>query len=132
MNPPAKPGACRDWALRFVLHVITGALAVAAHYVVMAACMHLGLGPVVASATGFCAGAVTRFYTAYAHVYAPRDSARAIAPRFVLALAAQFVVNALLLEGLMRVGMPVWWAQVLTTGLLTVANYLVYRLLVFV
>lgn len=127
---PAATGL-RDWVVRFVLHVATGVLAVLAHYAVMALCMRAGVAPVAASAIGFCAGAVTRFYTAYVHVYSPTTTARAVAPRFVLALAAQFVANAALLDGLIGAGVPVWWAQVMTTGLLAVATYLVYRLLVF-
>ena len=127
---PAATGL-RDWVVRFGLHVATGVLAVLAHYAVMALCMHAGVGPVAASAIGFCVGAVTRFYTAYVHVYSPTATARAVAPRFALALAAQFVANAALLDGLIGAGVPVWWAQVITTGLLAVATYVVYRLLVF-
>ncbi|MCU0923031.1 MAG: GtrA family protein [Burkholderiaceae bacterium] len=122
----------RDWIVRFVLHVATGVLAVVAHYAVMALCIRASVAPVAASAIGFVAGALTRFYTAYFHVYSPTTTARAVAPRFVLALAAQFVANAALLGVLMAAGVPVWWAQVITTALLAVATYLVYRLLVFV
>lgn len=128
MNPAA---GWRDWIVRFVLHVATGVLAVLAHYAVMALCMRSGVAPVAASAIGFVAGALTRFYTAYVHVYSPTATARAVAPRFVLALTAQFLANAALLNGLMAAGVAVWWAQVITTALLSVATYLVYRLLVF-
>lgn len=120
-----------DWLRRFVLHVVTGGLAVAAHYGVMALAMWLGAAPVAASAVGFLAGALTRFHTAYFHVYAPMASVRRVAPRFVLALAVQFVANAALLAGLIAAGLPVWWAQAVTTVLLAFGTYLAYRLLVF-
>ena len=129
MSPAA---GWRDWIVRFVLHVATGVLAVVAHYAVMALCIRASVAPVAASAIGFVAGALTRFYTAYFHVYSPTTTARAVAPRFALALAVQFVANAALLGVLMAAGVPVWWAQVITTALLAVATYLVYRLLVFV
>jgi putative flippase GtrA len=122
----------RDWLRRFVLHVATGVLAVLAHYGVMALAMRLGAAPVAASAIGFVAGAATRFYTAYFHVYAPTATVRQAAPRFLLALAAQFVANAALLSALLALELPVWWAQALTTVALAFATYLVYRLLVFV
>jgi len=128
----ARHNDWRDWLRRFVLHVATGGLAVAAHYGVMALAMRLGTPPVAASAIGFVAGALTRFYTAYFHVYAPTATVRRVAPRFVLALAAQFLANAALLAGLIALGLPVWWAQALTTVALAFATYLVYRLLVFV
>ena len=121
----------RDWVWRLVLHVATGVLAVAVHYGVMALCMKSGLSPVAASGVGFVCGAVTRFYTAYFHVYSPESTARTVAPRFVLALAVQFAVNALMLDGLIGLGLPVWWAQAATTVLLAFGTYLVYRLLVF-
>lgn len=121
----------RDWVRRFVLHVATGVLAVAAHYAVMAVCMRVGAKPVVASASGFMVGAVVRFLTAFFHVYSPTASVRVAAPRFVLALAVQFVVNAALLSVLIDAGATVWWAQAVTTVLLAFGTYLVYRLLVF-
>ncbi len=126
-----KPG-WRDWAWRFGLHLGTGLLAVAAHYAVMGLALWTGLPPVGASAIGFVAGALTRFYASYVHVFKPTAAPGRVAPRFVLALAVQFVANALLLEGLMAAGLSVWMAQLLTTALLAVATYVVYRLLVFV
>ncbi|MFT3820576.1 MAG: GtrA family protein [Rubrivivax sp.] len=127
----ARRAGWRDWTWRFVLHVATGVLAVAVHYALMALAMRSGLQPVAASACGFIGGAVTRFYTAYFHVYASSAGMRAALPRFLLALAVQFVANALLLDLLLAAGMPVWWAQAVTTVVLTFAVYLVYRLLVF-
>lgn len=120
-----------DWVVRFALHVATGFLAVAAHYSLMAVLLHLGTQPVVASGLGFIAGAVTRFLTAYFKVYAPSGTMRAAMPKFLLALGAQFVLNLLILAGMIAWGMSVWWAQVATTVLLTFGNYLVYRLWVF-
>lgn len=122
----------RDWVRRFVLHVVTGVLAVAVHYGVMALAMHGGMPPVAASAIGFVAGALTRFYTAYFHVYAPTATVVRVAPRFVLALAAQLLANAAMLAALIALGMPVWWAQLITTVALAFASYFVHRLLVFV
>jgi putative flippase GtrA len=49
----------------------------------------------------------------------------------VLAIAAQLAVNSLLLALITGHGISVWPAQIATTGLLTVVNYLVYRWWVF-
>ncbi|MBL8517410.1 MAG: GtrA family protein [Betaproteobacteria bacterium] len=120
-----------DWAKRFVLHVATGVLAVAMHYALMALLLKGGFTPVVASSIGFCAGALTRFLTAHYHVFEPTGSVKVTIPKFLLALAAQGVMNSLLLTALMNAGMAVWWGQVTTTVLMTFANYLAYRLWVF-
>jgi putative flippase GtrA len=64
-------------------------------------------------------------------VFTPSESVVFALPRFLLALAAQWALNALLLGGLMQTGLSVWVAQITTTILLTFVNYLVYRLWVF-
>lgn len=120
-----------DWLWRLLLHLLTGVLAVAVHYGLMAVAMAFGLPPLISSALGFVGGALTRFYTAYFHVYSPTTTARAVAPRFVLALAVQFVANLLLLKALLALGLPVWWAQVAATVALALATYVAYRRLVF-
>ncbi len=121
----------RDWIVRFFLHVITGVAAVLVHYGLMALVLQAGATPLVSTSIGFIGGAVVRFLTAYFHVFAPSESVKFALPRFLLALAAQWALNALLLGGLMQVGLSVWAAQVATTILLTFVNYLAYRLWVF-
>ncbi len=120
-----------DWVVRFALHVATGALAVAVHYSLMAVLLGFGLPPVAASGVGFLAGAATRFLTAYFNVYTPSGTIVDAMPKFLLALGAQFILNSLLLAGLLEAGLGIWWAQVSTTIILTFANYLAYRLWVF-
>ena len=119
------------WLHSFSLHVVTGFAAVAAHYALMYALLRGGLAPVPASAVGFLAGALTRFVLSYAHVFSPTGGVPSAGMRFVVAIAAQLAANSALLAALTQGGLPVWPAQVLTTVLLTVVNYLVYRWWVF-
>jgi putative flippase GtrA len=121
----------RDWIVRFILHVITGVLAVLVHYGLMAIALRAGAAPLAATCIGFVGGAVTRFFTAYFHVFAPLQPVKLAVQKFVLALGAQFVLNALLFDTLMRMGLQLWLAQVVATVLLTFVNYLAYRLWVF-
>ena len=93
--------------------------------------MRIGLSPLPASAAGFMAGALTRFVLSYAHVFAPTQGVHAAGLRFIIAIAAQLAANTGLLAALTATGLAVWTAQVLTTVLLTVVNYLVYRWWVF-
>lgn len=120
-----------DWIRRFVMHVATGALSVLVHYTLMALLLNSDVTPIVASSTGFCAGALTRFLTAYYNVFTPTGTVKAAVPKFLAALAGQAILNSLLLGTLMSTGMGVWWAQVSTTIFMTFLNYLVYRIWVF-
>ena len=119
------------WIHSFSLHVVTGFAAVAAHYALMYALLRAGLAAVPASAIGFLAGALTRFVLSYAHIFAPTRGVQAAGARFVVAIAAQLAANSALLAALTHAGVAVWPAQVTTTVLLTVVNYLVYRWWVF-
>ena len=124
-------GGLLHWLHSFSLHVVTGFAAVAAHYATMYAILRTGAAPVPASAIGFLAGAATRFVLSYAHIFTPSRGVPAAGARFVVAIAAQLAANSALLAALTESGMAVWPAQVLTTIVLTVANYLVYRWWVF-
>ena len=106
-------------------------MAVAAHYALMYAMLRAGFGPVAASAIGFAAGAGTRFVLSYAHIFAPTKGVHAAGARFAVAIAAQLAANSALLAALTQQGVAVWPAQIATTVLLTVVNYLVYRWWVF-
>jgi putative flippase GtrA len=97
----------------------------------MYALLRAGLAPVPASAIGFLAGALTRFVLSYAHIFSPTRGVHVAGVRFVVAIAAQLAANSALLAAFTHAGIAVWPAQVLTTVLLTVVNYLVYRWWVF-
>jgi putative flippase GtrA len=126
-----KQHVIQDWIVRFARHVLTGVFAVLVHYGLMSLALRADAAPLVATSIGFIGGAIVRFLTAYFHVFAPSESVTFALPRFILALSAQWALNALMLSGLMGAGLNVWVAQVTTTILLTFVNYLVYRLWVF-
>lgn len=128
-----RPGGAgpAHWLHSFSLHVLTGFAAVGAHYALMYGVLRAGLAPVPASAIGFLAGALVRFVFSYAHIFAPTRGVHAAGTRFVVAIAAQLAANSALLAAFTQSGVAVWPAQVLTTMLLTVANYVVYRWWVF-
>lgn len=123
--------AARAWINGFVLHILTGVLAVAAHYAVMWLLVTLQLDPVAASAIGFLAGAAVRYLLSYYHVFSPSDSLPVTFIRFVVALGVQLVANVVMLDALLRADVRLWLAQVLTTIIMTTINYLMYRLWVF-
>ena len=128
---PAPTGGLGHWIHTFTLHVMTGFVAVAAHYAVMYGLVRAGTAGVPASAVGFVFGALTRFALSYWHIFAPTRGVRIASLRFVLAIALQLALNSLLLSALLNQGMSLWPAQVTTTIVLTFVNYLAYRLWVF-
>lgn len=121
----------RSWIGGFSLHVITGVFAVAAHYSLMWLVLRVDAAPVMASSAGFIAGALVRFQLSYTRVFSPTIGVHSAGVRFVFALACQMLANALLLAALIQVEINLWVAQVIVTVLMTVGNYLIYRLWVF-
>lgn len=120
-----------DWLYSFVLHVLTGFLAVGAHYSLMWLLVTAGMEGVSASGIGFLAGAATRFLLSYFTVFSPSHGVPVALRRFAFALAAQWLGNVVLLELLLLTGATLWLAQVGVTASLTFVNFLMYRLWVF-
>jgi putative flippase GtrA len=116
---------------RFTLHILTGFLAVAAHYALMGVLLHFGSAALMATTIGFAAGALTRFLLSYFHVFEPTKGAGVAVGRFLVALAAQAVANGALFSAFLGLGLTTWPAQIATTIVLTFANYAMYRLWVF-
>jgi putative flippase GtrA len=131
LRRPASGDGLLHWLHTFVLHVLTGALAVVAHYAAMYGLVRAGMAGVPASALGFVGGALTRFALSYWHVFAPSRGMKVASLRFLVAITAQLLTNSALLAGLIHSGLSLWPAQVTTTILLTFGNYLAYRLWVF-
>jgi putative flippase GtrA len=93
--------------------------------------LRAGLPAVAASAGGFAGGAAARFGLSYFGVFMPTQGVAVATWRFVAAILMQLLLNSLMLAGLMHAGLPVWHAQVSATVLLTVVNFIVYRVWVF-
>jgi putative flippase GtrA len=123
------------WELpRFLGYAAAGAVATAAHYIVMVSLVTWAKSPeVVASCVGFLAGACVKYPLNYWAVFASRQRHHVAVLRFVLGLAVGFVLNALLLAFLLRVlDAHYMVSQVLTTGMVLFVNYLLARHWIFV
>ena len=131
LRRPSADDSLLHWVHTFVLHVMTGFLAVAAHYATMYAFLQTGMTGVPASTLGFVAGASTRFALSYWHIFEPSRGVRVASLRFAVVIALQMLANSALLALLLRAGISLWPAQVTTTIALTFVNYLAYRLWVF-
>jgi putative flippase GtrA len=118
---------------RFVLYAAAGAAATATHYAVMIAMVSWAKWPeVLATCVGFLAGACVKYPLNYWGVFASRQRHSVAVTRFAIALAVSFVLNAALFAILLQVlDVHYMVSQVLTTGVVLFANYLLARYWIF-
>ena len=114
-------------------YVASGLAATAAHYGVMVALVQwAGWWEVAASSAGFLAGALVKYPLNYWVVFkSSADHGRALV-RFFIGLAAGFALNAIILAILLAtLDVHYLVSQVLTTGIVTLVNYLLARNWIF-
>ncbi len=129
--PRPKIAQLQSLLANFVLHCVTGAVAVLVHYSLMYLALAIGATALIASSIGFLGGAISRFFLSYHQVFNPSRPRSSAAVHFVVSLGIQFVLNGVVLSGFLAIGIAVWPAQIATTILLTIVNYAMYRLWVF-
>ncbi len=115
----------------FALHCATGAVATLAHYALMWLLLRQEINPVAASSAGFLLGAIVRFLFAHFAVFAPAQALPTTLAKFSAALALQLGANSVLLALLVALNVPIWWAQISVTVLMTFISYGIYRFWVF-
>lgn len=115
----------------FFLHIITGFICVAVHYSIMNFMILVGSNPLLASSVGFVFGAIMRFLLAYYHVFTPESTIPDALPKFIIALVFQGCLNLLLLNLFLFLGLTVWVSQIIATIVMTVLNFIVYKIWVF-
>ena len=123
----------RRESARLAGYVASGLASTGAHYAVMVALVQwAGWWEVAASSAGFLAGAGVKYPLNYWVVFrSSADHVRALV-RFAIGLAAGFVLNAAILAALLGIlDAHYLVSQVLTTGIVTVVNYLLARNWIF-
>ncbi len=122
----------REFA-RLAGYVASGLASTAAHYSMMVALVQwAGWWEVAASSAGFLAGAAVKYPLNYWVVFrSSADHGRALV-RFAIGLAAGFALNGVILAALLAtLDAHYLVSQVLTTGVVTVVNYLMARNWIF-
>jgi putative flippase GtrA len=123
--------ACANFSARsLAAFVCVGGASTAAHYLVLLLLMRAGLPVAIASGTGFALSALLNYllneqltFHSNIHGTTPR---RVTAPRFAVVALTGLLLNHLLLSALLRAGLPVVPAQLLTTVGVTVWNYAIH------
>jgi putative flippase GtrA len=114
-------------------YVLSGLAATGSHYVVMVALVHwAGWWEVAASSVGFLVGAAVKYPLNYWVVFKSSTAHGRALVRFAIGLAIGFVLNAAILAILLAtLDVHYLVSQVLTTGAVTLVNYLLARNWIF-
>ena len=118
---------------RFLGYALAGIAATGSHYATMVVLVWaLGGHEVAASSIGFVVGALVKYPLNYWLVFGSRQRHAVAVTRFVLALAIAFLLNAAILALLLKaLDVHYMVSQVLTTGLVLFASYVMARLWIF-
>lgn len=118
---------------RLAGYVASGLAATGAHYVVMVALVQwAGWWEVAASSVGFLAGAAVKYPLNYWVVFRSSADHGSALVRFAIGLAVGFALNGAILAALLAtLDVHYLVSQVLTTGVVTVVNYLLARNWIF-
>ncbi len=114
--------------LRFLF---SGGLATLAHWTSMALLVHFGFGPAVATALGATIGALLNYVLQYHLTFRADRAHRETFPRYVVVVAVGWCANLGLFTGLQSLGIGVVADQGITSVVVAVLNYWLYRTRVF-
>ena len=118
---------------QFSSFLIVGGIATSAHYAVMIGLKELAHAPVIpATLTGYVVGGVTNYILNRRHTFETDRSHREAGWRFALVAATGFFLTWALMSLLtIQLAVPYILAQMFTTGLILVFNFIVHRLWTF-
>jgi len=118
---------------KFIVYSAVGALATGVHYAVMVGLVRWANSPeVLATCIGFVSGAFVKYPLNYGVVFASRERHQVAIARFVMGLAVGFALNAAIFATLLKFLDAYYMvSQVITTGIVLFANYLLARYWIF-
>ncbi|MGB1458090.1 GtrA family protein [Spongiibacter marinus] len=116
----------------FSRFLVSGGAATAVHYAAMTALVLAGIDPNLATATGAILGAIANYFLLFHWAFNSTRSHRQSVPRYLLVCATGWTLNLLFFysaHNLMQLPVPV--AQLFSTAVVCLSNYLLYRRAVF-
>jgi putative flippase GtrA len=118
---------------KFIVYCAVGALATGAHYAVMVGLVRWGgASEVVATCIGYVCGAFVKYPLNYGLVFSSKERHSVAVPKFAASLVIGFLLNAAVFAALLRVIDAYYMvSQVITTGIVLFANYLLARYWIF-
>ena len=113
--------------------MLSGGFATAIHYFVMASLIATELDATIATAVGAGFGALINYGLQHRWAFHSRRRHTQAAPTYLFVCSTSWVINVLLfyaIHNLLHIAIIL--AQLVTTGLLTLLNYFLYRKMVFI
>jgi putative flippase GtrA len=125
---PAPFSASRaNFSVRSLLAFLcVGGASTATHYLIMLLLVSAGIPAVAASGIGFILSALLNYLLNERLTFQSSEQRRVTAPRFALVATTGLLLNHLLLTALMRAGLPILPAQLLTTIGVIIWNYCIH------
>jgi len=112
--------------------IVSGGAATLSHWLTMALLILAGMDSAMATAAGAAIGAGVNYLMQKTYTFRSESSHRVALPRYIAACALLWLANLLLFVSLNRLfALPVVPAQFVTTALVAMMSYLLYRRIVF-
>lgn len=112
--------------------IVAGGLSTLSHWLVMALLVFAAVMPEIASATGALVGAAVNYILQKTFTFQSVRCHRSTLPRYLAACALLWLANLLIFSALIRLlNLPIITAQVVTTALVAILSYWLYKRNVF-
>ena len=112
--------------------IVSGGVSTLSHWLTMALLIFAGVIPALATAIGAIVGAIVNYLAQKSYTFKSRSLHRIALPRYIAACAILWLANLvvfMLLNG--PLSLPVAPAQLVTTALVAILSYWLYRIMVF-
>ncbi|HEY2629165.1 MAG TPA: GtrA family protein [Usitatibacter sp.] len=123
----------KDELRKFFIYCVVGFISTGTHYAVMISLIKWGGTPeLIATCVGYVSGSLVKYPLNHGWVFASQELHREAVPKFVLGGLIGFFLNAAVFAALLTVLESHYMvAQVITTGIVLFANYLLARYWIF-
>lgn len=129
----ARSGSAAGILMQLIGFAGVGAVGTACHWIALLILVRVGsLEPVTASIIGSIIGAITNYVLSYHFVFRSDKQHCLIIPRFFLVAALGALINAVCMYlGVERLGFHYFHAQIVSTAIAFLSNYVLNRIWTF-
>jgi len=112
--------------------IISGGSCTMLHYIIMAILIYKAIDPVYATVYGAIAGATLNYFLQYYYTFESKRGHGLASLTYLINLGVSFLINILIFIFFYKYfNIHVVMAQIITTGIVMVYNYLIYKLFIF-
>lgn len=112
--------------------IISGGSATVAHLSVMAFLVWIGVNPLISTSTGVIVGAIVNYILQYYYTFDANIKHKKSVRNYIITVSLSFISNFIIFWIFHNlIGVEVLIAQLLTSGIVAIQNYVVYKNFVF-